>query len=488
MVTESMELKAQRANENPLPSDCHRRGFAPMEQEYEYWVEEKEGQLPADLSGTIFYNGPGRLQIGEQKYGHWFDGDGMVCALTFKDRRLHFKNKFVRTLKYRQESAAGKILYRGLGTQRPGGFLNNALRAPANVANTNIIYHGDKLLALWEGGKPYELDPATLDTLGQYRYYGKLSGLKPFSAHCKISPKTKQLINFGIVPGIKPKLSLYKVSAAGQIIQQQMYPLKFPAFCHDFAVSEHYAIFFISPLMIKNTLGFLTGFKSIGESVQYDPSYQTEVWLISLDDFSVKLKTEIDPFIVIHYGNAYEQEGRVNLDLFQYDNWNVNSFLMDVFNNNIEQGGDLYRYSINPEDSDDIGITKYHSNLGGDFPTWNWHRTAQSYNYLYANVILQNGTPYYFNGIEKIDLENDVCQVHDCGSGRFTSEALFVPRKEANSEDDGYLISTVYDYKSDCNEILIIDAKDFGSTLCRAKLKHFLPFRFHGSYVPRIFI
>ena len=66
---------------------------------------------------------------------------------------------------------SGRMLYRGFGTNLPGGFFANALRMRfKNAANTSVVWHGGKLLALWEGGLPHRLDPTTLDTLSLSRW------------------------------------------------------------------------------------------------------------------------------------------------------------------------------------------------------------------------------------------------------------------------------------------------------------------------------
>lgn len=113
----------------PYPS--FQRGFEAMGKEHGYWVEGVEGTLPADLEGTFFRNGPGRTGVGGERFGHWFDGDGMVCAFTFKQGRIHFRNRYVRTPKYIRETGLGRVACRGFGTQRRGGILANALRPPA---------------------------------------------------------------------------------------------------------------------------------------------------------------------------------------------------------------------------------------------------------------------------------------------------------------------------------------------------------------------
>ena len=63
---------------NEIPS-CH-GGLENLDEEHSYWIDEIEGTVPTDLEGTFFRNGPGRHRIGGKPYGHWFDGDGMLCA------------------------------------------------------------------------------------------------------------------------------------------------------------------------------------------------------------------------------------------------------------------------------------------------------------------------------------------------------------------------------------------------------------------------
>ncbi len=121
-----------------------KKGYQSQPQEYDYWVEDIEGEIPPELNGTLFRNGPGLLDIHGTPIRHSFDGDGLVCAISFRSGRVHFRNRFVRTEAFVKEQEAGKILYRGVfGTQKPGGWLNNAFDFRLkNIANTNIIYWG----------------------------------------------------------------------------------------------------------------------------------------------------------------------------------------------------------------------------------------------------------------------------------------------------------------------------------------------------------
>ena len=117
-MAEAADLHTKGQNEPP----SHVGGLESLDTEYSYWLDDLDGAIPADLEGTFFRNGPGRQRIGDTKYGHWFDGDGMLCAFTFAEGKAHFKNAYVRTPKYVDETASQHIEYRGFGTQRPGGL------------------------------------------------------------------------------------------------------------------------------------------------------------------------------------------------------------------------------------------------------------------------------------------------------------------------------------------------------------------------------
>jgi len=152
-------------------ADWHRI-FETLPDEHSYVVDEVEGRLPEGLTGTLYRNGPGKNEVGGTPYAHLFDGDGLLSQFTFDGERVHYRNRFVRTTHYLAERAADKPVMRNYGQQRPGGPLANAFRAPANPANTSVQYHAGNLLAMYEGGRPWQLDPDTLDTIGEYDYDG----------------------------------------------------------------------------------------------------------------------------------------------------------------------------------------------------------------------------------------------------------------------------------------------------------------------------
>jgi len=134
--------------------------------------------VPASLSGGVLYrNGPARFERGGEAYNHMLDGDGYCLRFEFTaGGGVQFRSRFVRTQDFNHEEAADEVVYRGtFGTMRSGGPLANALDLhQKNLANTNIMAWGGKVYALYDAGRPVELDPETLDTLGEDDLGGRL--------------------------------------------------------------------------------------------------------------------------------------------------------------------------------------------------------------------------------------------------------------------------------------------------------------------------
>ncbi|ARN75617.1 carotenoid oxygenase family protein [Oceanicoccus sagamiensis] len=474
---------------------CEQQGYASLDEEASYWVNPETviGTIPTDIEGTLFRSCTGRNKIGEQQFGHWFDGDGMINAVTFKAGQVHFKNRYVRTPKYMHETAQQRILYRGVGTQIPGGFLKNIFRTPGNAANTNVILHGGKLLALWEGGKPYELDPATLQTVGEYNFDGMLSTGQPFSAHSRHDPRTGFLYNFGVFGIPKPKLHFYKINPEGEMVDKKSHYVGDYSMCHDFAITKNHAVFVLCPAFMRSPFKFLFGFNSIMQSIEFDPSEKTKVVVIDLNTLHIIREFEFDSFFGFHLGNAHEQGNTLHVDVLCVDTMDSMDGLSDVFRDRsndedfLEKGTVLKRFSL------DLDTGKAHSavaknSIAGEFPLWNWQYTGVENRYTWLGTIVENGTPYGFNAYQKIDHHTGEVSLHDFGEGRFTSELNFIPKANAQTEDDGYLIGIIYNHHKGNSEVVILDAKDIQTEIAIIPLQQTIPFGFHGGFYPQTFI
>ncbi|MEJ7808096.1 MAG: carotenoid oxygenase family protein, partial [Telluria sp.] len=200
------------------------------------------GRIPHDLNGVFYRNGPGRFELGGERYHHLFDGDGFVQRWQIAGGKVSHRGRFVATQKFVEESQAGQFLYPAFGTHitRRGAKGNDTL----NAANTNLLPFQGRVYALWEGGSATEVDPVTLATVGIKTWSEELKSM-PFSAHPKLDPDGG-MWNFGALPGAD-KLVIYRIGANGQMQSHTVIDVPQLAMVHDFVVSAQHLIFLIPP-------------------------------------------------------------------------------------------------------------------------------------------------------------------------------------------------------------------------------------------------
>ena len=200
------------------------------------------GRIPRELNGTYYRNGPNPAFPPLGRY-HWFDGDGMIHAVTLDDGRASYRNRYVLSRGLREEQEAGRALYRGLlefqATEIPGF---------KNTGNTNIVWHAGKLLALVEAALPTRMMAGPLDTVGEYDFDGRLAG--PMTAHPKLDPETGEMLFFGYSP-FPPYLTYHVAAADGALVRSEVIDVAWPSMMHDFAITKDHVIFILCPLVFS---------------------------------------------------------------------------------------------------------------------------------------------------------------------------------------------------------------------------------------------
>jgi carotenoid cleavage dioxygenase-like enzyme len=85
----------------------------------------------------------------------------------------------------------------------------------------------------------------------------------------------------------------------------------------------------------------------------------------------------------------------------------------------------------------------------------------------------------------KHDLARGNIEVHDFGSGRMTLEPVFVRKRGATVEDEGWIMSYVYDSNTGLSDVAILDAQAFtDEPVATIHLPVRVPFGFHGGWAP----
>ncbi len=474
------------------------RGYESQRQELSYTVDRITGTIPPDLTGTLFRNGPGLLDINGEPIHHPFDGDGMICAIAFQEGRAYFQNRFVKTEGFVKEQAAGKSLYRGVfGTKRSGGWLANLFNFDIkNIANTSVIYWGDRLLALWEGAKPHRLDPFSLDTIGLDDLDGILGKSEGFSAHPRVDPASVLddgqpcLVNFSISPGPVTTLNLYELSPTGKLLRRQSHPLPGFAFIHDFAITPHSVLLFQNPVQF-NPLPFVFGQRGAAECIKFQPDQETSVIVIPRDPNSTRsLQTlKVKAGFIFHHANAWEEdEHTIGIDSICYADFpevEPDSDFRDIDFNKVEPG-QLWRFRF------DLRSQKTTAKLVEsrcvEFPSLHPHHEGRAYRYVYlAAAALPTGNAP-LQALLKYDFETETQQFYALGARRFASEPLFVPRPGATDEDAGWVLMMTYDAERHGSDLMIFDAQKITQgAIATLHLNLHIPYGLHGNWTDQVF-
>ncbi|MEX0267781.1 carotenoid oxygenase family protein [Leptolyngbyaceae cyanobacterium UHCC 1019] len=484
------------------------RGYNSLAQELEYWIDEIDGEIPAELQGTLFRNGPGLLEVNGEQIHHPFDGDGMICAIAFQNGRAHFRNRFVKTEGYLAEQAAGKILYRGVfGTAKPGGWLANLLDFRLkNIANTNIVYWGGKLRALWEAAEPHALDPHTLNTLGLDYLDGVLKPGDAFAAHPRIDPTSGKegdacLVNFSIKPGLSSTITLYEFATDGQLLRKYAHSAPGFAFIHDFAITPHYCIFFQNPVTF-NPLNFLAGTRSAAECIQFQPDKPTKILVIPRKGAGARKSEQTAPNsklrtfetlsgFVFHHVNAFEEGDDVVIDSVCYADLPTVEPERDFRQTNFDAiaPGHLWRFRVNLQTG--TVDRQLLEDRCCEFPVVHPVKVGRSYRYAYLGAAHASTGNAPLQAVMKVDTQSGNRAFWSAAPWGYVGEPIFVPRnpynRQLDAEDDGWVLVMAFDSTRDRSDVVILDACDL-SQVARLHLKHHVPYGLHGSFTSECFV
>ncbi|MGK7874773.1 MAG: carotenoid oxygenase family protein [Xenococcaceae cyanobacterium] len=491
------KLLAEKLVAQPYNLQNWQKGYLSQPNEYEYWIDEIEGEIPTGLQGTLFRNGPGLLDLHGTPIHHPFDGDGMVCAISFMEGRALFRNRFVRTEGYVREQQAGRILYRGVfGTQKAGGWWNNAFDFKLkNIANTNIIYWGGKLLALWEAAEPHRLHPSTLETKGLDYLDGVLEPGDAFGAHpwvdpcCQLDGGTPTLVNFSLKVGLSSTITVYEFNLEGKLVRRHAHSIPGFSFIHDFAITPNYCIFFQNPITF-NPIPFVLGWRGAGECIRFQRDKPTSIVVIPRTPPYREVKIlQANSGFVFHHANAFELKDKIYIDSICYDSLPEVEPGADYKETNFEAlaPGQLWRFTLNLQEGS-VGRQMLDSRCC-EFPAINPDKVGRLYRYLFTGAAHNPQGNAPLQAILKLDLHTQERQLWSFAPQGYVSEPIFVPQPDALSEDEGWLLTMVYDSSRHCSQVAILDGQDLDKgPIALLHLKHHIPYGLHGSWTSQCFI
>lgn len=448
------------------------------------------GTIPPGLRGTLYRNGPARLERGGIHVGHWFDGDGAILGVNFNTSTSLEEGgsatavyRYVQTDGYKEETVAGKMLYGNYGMTAPGAFWNRWLKPIKNVANTSVLALPDKLLALWEGGHPYALDLETLETKGSDNLGGLDKGL-PYSAHPSVDLHTKEIFNFGVSIGNNGTLNLFKSDWTGKIVQKAQFPLEGLPVIHDFVLAGPYLVFFV-PAVRLNILPVVLGINTYSQSLQWQPQVGTQILIFDRQTLSLVSRGETEPWFQWHFANGYlDASGEVVVDIARYQDFQTNLFLQQVAfgETHTPAKSTLTRVCINPQTG---AVTNIQQILDRhcEFPSVPPQNVGQASRYTYFSISRQETdiSQEILNAIACYDHKTETLTEADLGENRYPSEPIYAT--DADNPEQAWILTVVYDGNCDRSQVWVFDAHRLKEEpVCKLELPSVIPHSFHGTW------
>lgn len=438
-----------------------------------------EGVLPAGLRGTLFRNGPARHEIGDMRYHHWFDGDGMVNAFRFEGGGATHIGRFVETAKFIDETAAGRALHPGFGTELPG---MEPVRSAdqINVANINVIWHGGELLALWEGGSAYRLDPETLETLGLKSWTAETRGL-PFSAHPRVDADGT-LWNFGYST-VAEALVIYRIDAGGVLRDQGVVRLPGIPMIHDFMITDRHLVFVLPPFRFDRAKqgDFLSRFN-------WSPDEGGRALIVDKNDLTTMQVVELPSFWVFHFSNAYDTgDGGIEFQAPVYRNPDAmtETFREVMRGNEVPaEGSTLITGRIDVAKAT-FSQTEIREGFASEFPRIDMRRAGQRHRHT---VLMQSSAEAegpIFDTVLRLDHETGDADRFRFAAGELAEEHIFVPDAGSADEGAGWVIGTALDSRTARTSLNVFDAGRIADgPVARLYADYPLPLGLHGNFVP----
>ena len=441
-----------------------------------------EGNWPEALAGTFYRNGPAGHEIGERRYHHWFDGDGMVQAFQMSGGHVRHIGKYVNTEKRLAEQDAGHMLWPAFGTPLDTSLYISSPDT-VNVANISLLHHAGELLALWEAGSPYRLDPHLLETLGLKVWDDDLRGA-PFTAHPKVEPDgTLWAFGYDLLRGY---LILYRIDATGKLIAVGKVSVAPSGMVHDFAITANHMVFVIPPLVFdKQRFAPET---SILDAHVWQPELGTRVLAVHKDDFSQQRWWQLPAGFSFHLGNAWEDGNTIHFDYcVAPDATELTGTFREIMRGKWQPPTGptrLAQVTLGKGDKVEQNVFNRAAEFPRVSPTVVGGRHRHVYSLAGRSANRSEAAPLGFDRVARWDTENGDTETHIYGLDFIPEEHIFVPRPGAKTEVDGWVIGTALDLKRGITQLSAFDADRISDgPLAIARLPYALPLGFHGIFV-----
>lgn len=442
-----------------------------------------EGDIPRELNGTFYRNGPNPQFPPENEY-HFFTGDGMIHAFQFDDGKVSHRNRWARTERFKIERREQQSLFSGMNPlETDPRFLDFVLNDKEGVANTSVIYHGGRLLLLEEGHLPFEMDADSLDSHGAWSFYGKLN--TTMSAHPKVDPKNGDMLFHAYMTAgpFTPDMGFYRVNAAGHMQEAHHFQAPYSAMVHDMVVTENYVLFPVMP--ITGDLGRAMEGKP---PFAWEPDKPTLVGVMPRGGTPEEIQwIEGDACYVFHFANGSDKDGVITLEACHFDSPPLFP-MVDGSPTPANIHPSLARWTIDMNLATPRVAMDYLVDHGAEFPVIDPRYAMHDYQHTWYTSSDRSiparipDSDVVYNAIVRFDVKNHKTDSYAFEAG-YVAEPMFVPRSPDAAEGDGWVLSTVYDIPSNTSALCVFDSLNISAgPIGKAWVSHRVPVSFHGTW------
>lgn len=444
-----------------------------------------EGEIPADLCGSLYRAGPNQRFKPRGDY-HLFMGDGMVHAFHIKDGQVDYNNRWVRTNKWKLEDREGRTLINPLNPfECDPQYTDFVFTDKDGTANTAVVWHGGRLLVMEEGHPPYELDPITLESIGSWNFRGKLN--TAMTAHPKVDPDTGEMVFFAYMATgpFSADVMVHKVNPEGILTESTLIPTPYSAMVHDFIVTQNYIVIPVMPIT-----GSLERAMEGGPPFAWEP--EKGVFLGVMPRHGGNAENirwiEMDLGFAFHFMNGYDRDGVITVDACQLEAAPL--FPMADGESTPRSAPHLTRWTIDMNAAEPRATFKRIDEFESEFPQCDPRFAGKEYRHGWYTspdgelLSSFNELDKHYNVVGHVDHQTGEVDRYSCGQA-MPSEAIFVPASKDAAEGEGYLLTVVTSFETRTSSLYIFNALELSAgPMAKVHLSHRVPAGFHGGWRP----
>ncbi|NJJ55897.1 carotenoid oxygenase family protein [Pseudomonas sp. B14(2022)] len=463
--------------------------YSPSRVEAEVLDLEVEGTLPASILGVFYQVAPDPQYPPMLGSDMFFNGDGMVSGFYFADGKVSLRRRYVQTdrlLAQRREGRSLNGVYRNTYTNDPLAAKNNT------TANTSVIPHNGRLLALKEDALPWAMDLQTLETLGEWDFAGQIKSAT-FTAHPKIDPVTGNLLAFSYEAkgDGTPDMAYFELSPDGKLLKEIWFQAPYAAMVHDFAVTEHYVVFPLIPLTVD-----VERMKKGGPHFQWQPDLPQLFAVLPRNGNAQAIRWFKGPKDSFqgHTLNAFDQDGKVYVDM-PVTGGNVFYFFPQA-DGAVPAPEDLpsslMRWTFDLNDARDDVEPQPLTDYMCEFPRCDERYLGRPYEHGFV-LAFDPTLPYnpangpmpfqFFNQLAHLNLKTGSTDAWFPGDNSCFQEPIFIPRSSDAEEADGYVVALLNVLDQARSELVILDSRDMANgPIARVKVPLRMRMSLHGCW------